>query len=378
MADRAYGTISINQVYFTMKRLLILTAPAFLFIACKQKEAPLSTDNVDTTTATVVKPVFASDTVSYDSDDPAFWINPNDPSQSLIVGTDKGGDAGDGALYVFDLNGKEIKSKTVKNIRRPNNVDIAYGLILQNKKTDIAVCTERNTNSIRVFSLPDMKAIDKGGIPVFENDSLRAPMGVALYTNPADGKVYAIVGRKSGPTDGSYIWQYLLQDDGSGNVTGKLVRKFGNYSGKNEIESIAVDSELGYIYYSDEGVGIRKYYAHPDSANTELALFGTTGFIDNHEGISIYKFKDGTGYILVSDQQANQFHIYPREGKNGKHDHPQLKTVKTSTIESDGSDVTSIALPGFPHGLFVAMSDDKTFQFYRWEDIAGKELRSAQ
>lgn len=360
-----------------MKRLLILTAPAFLFIACKQKEASTPTDHVKDSIA-AVKPVFASDTVAYDSDDPAFWVNPNDPSQSLIVGTDKGGDAGDGALYVFDLNGKEIKSKTVKNIKRPNNVDIAYGLVLQHKKTDIAVCTERNTNSIRVFSLPDMKAIDKGGIPVFENDSLRAPMGVALYTNPADGKIYAIVGRKSGPTDGSYICQYLLQDDGSGNVTGKLVRKFGNYSGKNEIESIAVDNELGYIYYSDEGVGIRKYYAHPDSSNTELALFGTTGFTDNHEGISIYKFTDGTGYIVVSDQQANQFNIFPREGKNGKHNHPLIKTVKTCTVESDGSEVTSIALPGFPHGLFVAMSDDKTFQFYRWEDIAGSELRSAQ
>lgn len=360
-----------------MKRLAILIAPAFVFIACKQKEAPVSSADVKDS-ATVVKPVFASDTVAYDSDDPAFWINPSDPSQSLIIGTDKGGDAGDGALYVFNLSGKEIKSKTVKNIKRPNNVDIAYGLNLQNKKTDIAVCTERNTNSIRVFSLPDMKAIDKGGIPVFENDSLRAPMGVALYTNPADGKIYAVVGRKSGPTDGTYIWQYLLQDDGHGNVTGKLVRKFGNYSGKNEIESIAVDNELGYIYYSDEGVGIRKYYAHPDSANTELAHFGSTGFTDNHEGISIYKFTDGTGYILISDQQANQFHVFPREGKNGKHDHPIIKTVKTSTIESDGNDVTSISLPGFPHGLFVAMSDDKTFQFYCWEDIAGKELRSAQ
>jgi 3-phytase len=38
-------------------------------------------------------------------------------------------------------------------------------------------------------------------------------------------------------------------------------------------------------------------------------------------------------------------------------------------VESDGSDVTSVALPGFPQGMFVAMSDDKTFQFYRWEDL---------
>ena len=249
--------------------------------------------------------------------------------------------------------------------------------MLNGMATDIAVCTERNTNSIRVFKIPEMVPIDNGGIPVFENDSMRLPMGIGLYTDPLNRKIYAIVGRKSGPKDGTYLWQYLLEDNGKGTVSGKLVRKFGMYSGKNEIESIAVDNELGYVYYSDEGVGIRKYYAHPDSASKELAIFGTTGFTDNHEGISIYKLKNGTGYIVVSDQQANKFHLFPREGVgNDPHNHPNIKTIRSSTMDSDGSEVTSIALPGFSHGLFVAMSDDKTFQFYRWEDLAGGELMS--
>jgi 3-phytase len=186
-----------------------------------------------------------------------------------------------------------------------------------------------------------------------------------------------MVGRKSGPIDGTYLWQYALEDSGKGTVMGKVVRKFGVYSGKNEIESIAVDNELGFVYYSDEGVGIRKYYAHPDSATKELAIFGTSGFTDNHEGISIYKLKNGVGYILVSDQQANRFHIFRREGTgNDPHNHSMIKTIIGSTIASDGSEVTSVALPGFSHGLFVAMSDDKTFQFYRWEDLAGDDLLS--
>ncbi len=46
-------------------------------------------------------------------------------------------------------------------------------------------------------------------------------------------------------------------------VKGTLVRKFGLFSGKKEIESIAVDDALGYVYYSDEGYGVRKYYADP-------------------------------------------------------------------------------------------------------------------
>ena len=81
--------------------------------------------------STAVKPLYISDPVDFDTDDPAIWVNPNDPAQSLVIGTDKDSSGG---LYVFDLKGKIIKSKTVKGLKRPNNVDIAYGLLLAGKK----------------------------------------------------------------------------------------------------------------------------------------------------------------------------------------------------------------------------------------------------
>jgi 3-phytase len=206
-------------------------------------------------------------------------------------------------------------------------------------------------------------------------------MGISLYRRPADGTIFAIVGRKDGPTNGTYLWQYRLEDDGSGHVRAIKVREFGLYSGKKEIESIAVDDKLGYIYYSDEQVGVRKYLADPDApeANKELALFATTGFAGDNEGISIYEVDDQTGYILVSDQQANEFHIFTREGEAGNpHQHNLLKIISVSTNESDGSEVTNLPLNDkFPQGLFVAMSDNKTFQYYSWVDIAGKDLKSA-
>jgi 3-phytase len=322
-----------------------------------------------------IAPVVVTETVVHDTDDPAIWINPADSTDVLILGTDKGGETGDGGLFAFNLSGKMIDS--VRPLKRPNNVDVAYGLTLNGVATDIAVCTERLAKSIRVFRMPDLEPIDNGGIAVFEGepDSLKDPMGIALYTNPIDKKIYAIVGRKTGPQDGTYLWQYLLQDNGKGQVVASLVRKFGFYSGKKEIESIAVDNELGFVYHSDEMHGIHKSYAHPDSSNVELALFGTVGFTEDIEGISIYKFRDSTGYILVSDQQANQFRVFAREGTAGNHDHPEIGVLKVSTSESDGSELTSKALPGFLFGLFVAMSDDKTFQYYRWEDLAGEKLK---
>ncbi|TXK46806.1 phytase [Pontibacter qinzhouensis] len=366
-----------------MKNLKTILPLAALFsvTACSQpgsSQSETSQAATATTAMAVVKPVVVTDTVRHDTDDPAIWINAANPSESLVLGTDKNED---GALYVFDLEGKIIKDKVVRGLKRPNNVDVAYGFMLNGQPVDIAVVTERMTHKLRIFTLPDMRPIDNGGIEVYEGETdaeFRDLMGIAMYTTAA-GEIHAIAGRKTGPTDGTYLWQYRLEDNGQGAIKATVVRKFGQYSGQKEIEAIAVDNELGYIYYSDEGIGVRKYYADPAKGNNELALFATTGFGKDHEGISIYKIDDGTGYILVSDQGNNRFHVFPREGAaDNPHQHNLLKMVNTSTLDSDGSDVTSVSLDGkFRNGLFVAMSTDKTFQYYRWEDIAGKDLKVA-
>ncbi len=341
-----------------------------------------------TTTAPLrITPQVVTEPVLKDSDDPAIWVNPADPARSLVLGTCK--DEENGGLYVFDLNGKILRDKTVLGLKRPNNVDLAYGLMLGGRKVDVAVMTERNAGRIRVFAVPSMQPVDGGGLPVFDfaHDKERLPTGIALYTRPRDGALFAIVGARVGPKEG-YLWQYRLEDDGTGRVKATKVRAFGAYSDTKEIEAIAVDNELGHVYYSDERFGIRKYAADPDApdANRELAAFGTDGFFLDREGISIYPTGPGRGYIIVSNQdgdgkgQGNTFRIFRREGEPGNpHAHPFLKEVRLSTESSDGSDVTTADMGGrFPGGLFVAMSTDRTFHYYSWQQLAGGELEVAK
>lgn len=313
-----------------------------------------------------VQPRVVTERTRHDSDDPAIWINRADPAKSLVIGTDKDTD---GALYVFDLQGKVVQR--VGDLRRPNNVDLATGFRLGGRDVDVVVTTEREAKRLRVFKVPDLACVDRGDLVVFDGNPERAPMGVALYRRPRDGALFAIVGGKSGPAEG-YLAQYRLEDDGAGHVKMTLVRYFGAYSGKKEIEAIAVDAELGYVYYADEQVGVRKYRADPDApeAGRELALFGTQDFKSDVEGISIYATGSGRGYLLVSNQQADTFNLYAREGTLAEpHVHPLLARVNVSTVESDGSDITNADLPGFPGGLFVAMSTDRTFHFYAWDDL---------
>ncbi len=341
--------------HFSFGFILVL-----ILVSCNHQK------KMSVTTTSAVKPVVVTEKVVFDSDDPAIWINPADASQSLIIGTDK--ETG-GGLYAFNLQGKIVNK--VIGLQRPNNVDVVYGMLLKGKPTAIAVVTERETNKLRFYALPDLKPVDGGGIDVFAGEKDRRPMGIGIYTRTSDHSIYVIVGRKTGPAEG-YLWQYKLLDD-DGKIAMQFVRQFGKYSGKKEIESIAVDNELGYVYYSDEQAGIRKYYADPQKGNEELAIFGQGEFKEDSEGISIYKCSDSTGYILVSDQAADCFNIYPREGTAGnKHLHQRISVIPVATHQSDGSEITSYSLPGFEGGLFVAMSTDRTFQYYRWKDMAKK------
>jgi 3-phytase len=350
-----------------MLRLLVALFIAAASACTDERRSTESRGSV--VSADTLKPAVVTEAVVDDSDDPAIWSDSGHSELSIVLGTDKQDTVG--GVYVFGLDGRIHRARSVTPLKRMNNVDVEYGLTLAGAPVDIAVATERNRMRLRVFALPEMRAIDDGGILVFNSDTARAPMGIALYKRPRDGAIFAIVGGKSGPTDGSYLWQYRLEDDGSGRVRGVKVREFGAFSGRKEIEAIAVDDALGYVYYSDEGAGIRKYYADPDAGNQQLAFFGTTGFVEDQEGIGIYQRDERTGYILVADQDGNRVQVFPREGTpSDPHAHPVIAVIPVAARETDGLEVTSLPVgPAFPRGMLVMMSNDGTFHYYRWEDV---------
>ncbi|WP_440881976.1 phytase [Tenacibaculum sp. C7A-26P2] len=293
-----------------------------------------------------------------DTDDPAIWINKTNAENSIIFGTDKNAN---GAIYAFDLEGKIITNKCIRNIKRPNNIDVAYNFKLNDSiSKDIIAFTERELNQIRIFTVPDMKSIDNGGFKVFRDErkpGYNLPMGIALYKSFGNKKLYAIISRKNGPKE-KYLYQYEIYAE-NGSVKHKLVRKFGKFSGKKEIESIAVDEELGYVYYSDEKHGVRKYHADPEKGNKEIAVFGGELFKEDIEGIAIAKMNNKNGYIIISNQQQNSFNIFDRKTNTF------IKKIDLTTTRTDGCEITTTPLGDkFPNGLFVAMNDDKDFYFY--------------
>ncbi len=267
---------------------------------------------------------YATASLSNDPDDPAIWVHPTDPSQSLILGTMKVA-APAGGLAVFGMDGQ--LRQLVTGLDRPNNVDVEYGFVLGGRSLDIAVVTERLARQLRIFAISsgDSPLTDLGGVPILEGapGEEGAPMGIGLYKRPRDGAIFAIVSPKQGPRDG-YLWQYRLTED-RGRPGARFVRRFGRFSGPtanredNEIEAVAVDDDLGFVYYADEGDGIHKWHADPDhpDAGLELAHFGQQDFTGDREGIGIYARPDGTGYLICTDQidDDSRYLVYRREGR---------------------------------------------------------------
>lgn len=330
-----------------------------------------------------LSPVSVTDPVPEDADDPAVWIDPVDSSRSRILGTAKV--AGRGGLHVFGLDGR--RRHALEPLDRPNNVDVETGVRgADGAVIDVAVLTERLQHRLRVFQLPADGGppvdLTPAGLPVLTDAEGEAsePMGIGLYRRPSDDALFAIVAPKTGPAAG-YLRQYRLRLDATP-PTATEVRRFGTFSQQGaapgesgEIEAVVVDDELGYVYYADERFGLRKWHADPDhpERDRELAVFGREHYLGDREGLALYRTPGGGGYLVSSDQVAGgtRLMLYPRGGASGNpHAHPLAAIVPTVADETDGLDVTSANLPGFPRGLLVMMnSRDHNFLLFSWADI---------
>jgi 3-phytase len=311
-----------------------------------------------------ISPKVITEKTPHDTDDPAIWFNKAVPEESIVFGTDK--DEVNGGVYAYDLNGKIIEERSLTGLSYPNNVDVAYDFkVNDSTTTDIIMFTEREKHQIRLFSVPDMKSLDQGGFPVFEEETSldsRRPMGIAIYTDPQTGRVFPIVSRKVGP-ESNYLHQYELLSDSLG-IRLKLLRKLGKFSGKKEIEAVAVDDEMGFLYYADEMHCIHKYYAHPDRGSEQLDCFGADFFERDIEGIAIAAYPKGQGYLIVSDQQAHSFSVFDRKTNSF------IKQLNLGTRETDGCEVSTENFgTQFPNGLMVSMTDSREFFFHDLKQI---------
>ncbi|MEP7269863.1 MAG: phytase [Acidobacteriota bacterium] len=289
------------------------------------------------------------------ADDPAIWVNPNDISQSTIIGTDKRG-----GLAVYDLSGKELQYLKAGMI---DNVDLRAGFKLGGERIALVTGGNRTDNSISIFRVnPQTRQLENVAARTI---TTMATYGSCMYRNPKTEKVYYFVTGKTGNVE-----QWELFDNGQGKVDGKKVRAFNVGS---VVEGCVADDELGHFYVSEEAVGIWKYGAEPETGQ-ERKQVDKTGpgghLVADVEGLAIAYGPDGTGFLMASSQGNHTYVVYRREAG-----HAFVKTFRIIPSESvdgaeetDGIDVLMAPLgPAFPHGVFVAQDgfNDKGNQNFK-------------
>ncbi|HSX03411.1 MAG TPA: phytase [Rhabdochlamydiaceae bacterium] len=324
-----------------------------VFFSCSKKK----NDAID--------PAFATSSVQEDADDCAIWIHPTDRSLSLIIGNDN---EKKGGLYLWDFSGKEIFR--TEHVKEPMHMDVRYGMRVGNQKVDIVACPIRGTNIIKVFKInPDSRTLTDitttGGIKTGFSDE---PYGFCLYKDKNTGNIYAFLSKNEAKAN---IHQILLEDDGSGQVMGSLVRSFGGEFTKSVVEGMCADDDQGFFYMADQHYAVLKFDADPTSKPEPHSIFAT----DVHglrKGLSLYTCDDGKGYILLSTPGDDLIKVYEREGEN----HFVQNIEKNGSSSTDGIDSTSCAIPPkFPYGFLVCHNKPKkNFVIYSWEEIARDKL----
>jgi myo-inositol-hexaphosphate 3-phosphohydrolase len=254
-------------------------------------------------------------------DDPCFWVDPVDPSKSLIFITTKSA----GLVEVFRVvDGTLID--IVPGFQRPNNCAVVGDLLLT---------TDRDAANVQVHHLPDL-----GFVRIFGQD-LGKPYGIDVFDR-RDGAKHIFVTNE--PTRSVHV--YDLADF-------SLLRTFPTGLGDG-IEPVLVDDHYERVYVArGENESLRGIAVFTPEG-TPLGEFGRHLFVGDVEGLAIYACGE-EGYLIASDQQlsATEFEIFDRVTL------AHLGTFRLSdgagdfSNATDGLDILQTPLPGFPAGILA-------------------------
>jgi 3-phytase len=300
------------------------------------------------------------------ADDPAIWVNKKHPQKSVVIGTNK-----QQGLFVYDLQGREVQHF---NTGKLNNVDVRYGVQLGKKVVDIAVATNRDDNSLAIYTIDPKNG--KLGFSGSVATDLEEIYGFCLYQN-ANGITYAIPNGKSGEFQQIEL-SVAVDQKGQPVWQGKEVRSFFV---KSQPEGCVADDKNQRLFVGEEDEAVWTIGAEP-SAGTQVELVLRAGdlLVADVEGMGIYQGKNKS-YLVVSSQGNNSYVILdalaPYKIRGVIKIDLDAEQAIDGVSETDGLEVTHANLGGaFSEGLLVVQDGHKVmpetpqnFKYVSWEKI---------
>ncbi len=341
-----------------MKRTISIVALAATLSACgmsEQEPEPPIFATVSVVASGQTEPV---ETVDDAADDPAIWLNPDDPASSLIVGTDKRA-----GLYVYGLDGG-IRSFTPSP--RLNNVDLVPGIVIGGSEAILVAASDREDEAngrIALYRLDPESAelILLGSVDAGPGEAY----GICLHDDESDG-LSAFVTTKEG-----VIYRTGLNFEGD-RVGGTAL---GSFNVPSQPEGCVVDARTGTLYVGEEDVGIWAFDLASGEGNRVIDVDGAQ-LVDDVEGLALVARGDAGGWLVASSQGDNAFALYNLPGYEF--------AGRFTIVEGDGFDsvqeTDGIAVDtrsfgvNYPEGLMVVQDGEtpagtQNFKFIDWRRI---------
>ena len=287
------------------------------------------------------------------ADDPAIWVSDNAHQPSLILGTNK-----DEGLHAYNLAGEELQFLDVGAI---NNVDI---------RSRYAVASNDETGALSWFVITRNNAepvLHIGDTPVQSVE----PYGVCLGLDD-DGLVAAIT-YKDGLVE---FWRADQSKDAD--ISASLVDTLQLPS---QLEGCAFDETQNLIFIGEEAFGLYAYSYRDADAEPQIVdtIAAGNGLVADVEGVSVY-YAPGGGYVIASAQEADRYVVYDRMPPHAPRGIFSIGESVDGAIDAvthtDGLDVVSLPLPGYPSGLLVVQDDgnpesgvDQNFKLVDWREV---------
>jgi 3-phytase len=300
------------------------------------------------------------------ADDPAIWVNVENPEKSLILGTNK-----KGGIHVYNLNGDElqyIKSDCM------NNVDLRDGFEYKGQNAVIVAASNCTRNTISLFYIDKSTNLLSDTILNIKS-SVELIYGICMYKSHISDKYYVFVNGEKAEVE-----QWELSSE-NGNLKADLVR---NFKVSSRPEGMVADDKDGLLFIGVEEEGILKVNAEPEFEFQTNWVNGSNptdrSFISSDiEGLALYKTENKT-YLIASSQGNFSYAIF----EIGETDKYLLSfVIKDGNIdgaeETDGLEVINFHFnDNFPKGMLVVQDgynfsadtlENQNFKYISWEKI---------
>ena len=331
-----------------------------------------------------------------DADDPAIWVNPARPEDSVLVGTLK-----NGGLTVFDLRGRELQHIDTPPGGRFNNVDITGRY---------AIVSDRGLDRIRVYEIDPradqvLTEVTTPNPPLaFSADESEVAdqhtaYGLAAWADPAGGAPWVVASRRNEtrlglfrlavtPGGVTYRRTAVIDLPASFRVGGGTWTPCLEPGERPQVEGMVVDRVDNVLYAAQEDVGIwriplsRKGFGKPvlvdkvreygqpatyDEATEECTPTGPpppeagTHLSADAEGLTIAYGHRRT--LLASSQGDSTYARYDitRGGLRYRSGFEVADGQVDSVEHSDGAAITTTPLGRtYPNGLLVLHDGENT------------------